>query len=351
MIGHRLAFIIAAALLAVQPATAQTTKRIKDLPAATSSTVGDVMPIDGATLRGITVENLFKENLVAIKGLVTAADRLQYWTGFGTAALTNFTTFGRSIAGLADAAAARTLFGVAIGSNVQAWDADLDCLAALATTGVLKRTGAGTCSAGAVALADLATGTQNMVIGYFGSTAASAISLSNCTTALTYSTSTNTFGCAAGAVSSVAAGTGMSFATITSSGSVAIDKATSGNLEAGTANKVLTADIIYDAETTLTHAASMTWDFSTFLNARQTLTGNVTALTCSNIKASQSGAISLVQDTTGSRTMVAAWCSQFRWANGVRGVLSTASNAVDALFYQCVSTTICYVSLAKAQAN
>mgnify|MGYP001564069005 CR=1 FL=1 len=26
-------------------------------------------------------------------------------------------------------------------------------------------------------------------------------------------------------------------------------------------------------------------------------------------------------------------------------------NAIDALFYQCVTTAICYVSLAKAQAN
>lgn len=43
-----------------------------------------------------------------------------------------------------------------IGSVVEAWDADLDCLAAISTTGVIKRTGAGTCSAGAIALTDIA---------------------------------------------------------------------------------------------------------------------------------------------------------------------------------------------------
>lgn len=163
----------------------------------------------------------------------------------------------------------------------------------------------------------------------------------------------------AGTVSNVtiATSTGLTSSgtcTITTTGTctVLIDKATSANLEAGTSNKTLTSDIIYDAEVVGGNiTGSVTWDFSTFLNNRFTLTGNVTALTCSNIKASQSGAISLVQDGTGSRTMVAGWCSQFRWAGGTRGVLTTTASAIDALFYQCVSTSICYVSLAKGQAN
>ena len=145
--------------------------------------------------------------------------------------------------------------------------------------------------------------------------------------------------------------TTISFPTVTSTLFGTGDVASSSQLEAGTANKILDGAGIYDAEKTVTFAASQTLDFSTFLNARLTLTANITSLTCSNIKASQSGAISLVQDGTGNRTVVAGWCSQFRWSGGVRGVLSTAANAIDALFYQCVSTSICYVSLSKAQAN
>ena len=48
--------------------------------------------------------------------------------------------------GATTAANARTNLGVAIGTNVQAWDADLDCLAALSTSGIAARTGAGTCA-------------------------------------------------------------------------------------------------------------------------------------------------------------------------------------------------------------
>lgn len=60
--------------------------------------------------------------LAAIAGLTSAADRVPYFTGSGTAALATFTTFGRSLVDDADAATARTTLAVPGLSNLRsAW--------------------------------------------------------------------------------------------------------------------------------------------------------------------------------------------------------------------------------------
>jgi hypothetical protein len=76
----------------------------------------------------------YDAELAAIAGLTSAADKGIQFTGSGTAATYDLTAAGKALLDDANAAAQRTTMGVAIGSDVQAWDAQLDDIAALTPT-------------------------------------------------------------------------------------------------------------------------------------------------------------------------------------------------------------------------
>ena len=76
----------------------------------------------------------YDAGLASIAGLTTAADKAIYTTASDTYAVTDLTSFGRSLIDDTDAATARTTLGVVIGTNVQAYDAQLDDIAGLTPT-------------------------------------------------------------------------------------------------------------------------------------------------------------------------------------------------------------------------
>lgn len=105
-------------------------------------TIGGLLSFSGGTL------NVGDAELTAIAALTSSADKCIYYTGSGSAATFDCLSWARSVISAANASAGRTAFGLAIGTDVQAYDVELAALAGLtsANNKCFYWTGAGTAS-------------------------------------------------------------------------------------------------------------------------------------------------------------------------------------------------------------
>lgn len=106
---------------------------------------------NGDGVSGNPTVSVTDAELLAIGGLTSAADKGIQFTGSGTASTYDLTSAGKALLDDADNTAQRVTLGLVIGTDVQAYDADLAALAANSTDGFWAHTGAGTGAARSLA--------------------------------------------------------------------------------------------------------------------------------------------------------------------------------------------------------
>lgn len=139
----------------------------------TATEIGYVNGVTSAIQTQLDAKQPLDTELTALAGLTSAADKGIQFTGSGTAGTYDLTTAGKALLDDADATAQRATLGLTIGTNVQAYDAELAAIAGLTSAADkgIQFTGAGTAAtfdltaAGKALLDDADNSAQRTTLG------------------------------------------------------------------------------------------------------------------------------------------------------------------------------------------